>query len=44
MAGIFVANFGLFSCIQEGYFYQNNKDFRDLGECVGKLYSLVLDA
>jgi len=43
-SGTVVGNFGLFSCMMDGWNFNNGKDFQDLGECTGKLSSLLLDS
>jgi hypothetical protein len=34
----------LINCIQEGRRYENNKDYTDVGICVGTIFSQIIDA
>jgi len=44
IAGIAISNWDLYTCIQDGLNFVDGKDYRDAGECMGELVSLVLDA
>lgn len=44
VSGILTQNgISYFTCINEGWNYQNGKDFTNVGECVGQFFSQTFD-